>query len=266
MSHMMSSIIPLWEQAAPYAAAGREDEMPHLIPFIQPGSESAVIVCPGGGYGGLADHEGAPIAALLNRAGISAFVLKYRVAPHRHPAPKADGQRAIRYVRAHAEQYGINPSKIAVLGFSAGGHLTATLGTQYDDGQPDHEDWIERYSSRPDRVILCYPVITMGSYGHEGSRINLLGEDASDEQIRAFSAEQRVKADAPEAFIWHTSNDQAVPVENSLRYALALGIHGIPYDLHVFEKGPHGLGLAENDNAVRVWSDLCLTWLKNQGW
>ena len=105
------------EQAAPYAAAGHEDEMPHLIPFIQPDSESAVIVCPGGGYGHLADHEGAPIAEMLNAAGISAFVLKYRVAPHRHPAPQADGQRAIRYVRANAEQYGINPSKIAVLGF-----------------------------------------------------------------------------------------------------------------------------------------------------
>lgn len=262
----MSSIIPLWEQAAPHAAAGHEDKMPHLIPFIQPGSESAIIVCPGGGYGHLADHEGAPIAEMLNAAGISAFVLKYRVAPHSHPAPLADGQRAIRYVRAHAEHYGINPSKIAVLGSSAGGHLTATLGTQYDGGQPGHADPIERVSSRPDRVILCYPVITMESYGHAGSRINLLGEDATEEQIQAFSAERQVRADAPEAFIWHTSDDQAVPVENSLRYALALGAHGIPYDLHIFEKGPHGLGLAEHDDTVRVWSDLCLTWLKNQGW
>jgi len=262
----VTSTIPLWDHAAPYAAKGHEDEMPHLIPFIQPGSESAVIICPGGGYGFLADHEGAPIAELLNRAGISAFVLKYRVAPHQHPAPMTDGQRAIRYVRAHAEQYGIQPSKIAVLGFSAGGHLTATLGTLYDEGQPDHEDPIERESSRPDRVILCYPVITMESYGHAGSRENLLGPDVSAEQIKAFSAEQQVKADAPEAFIWHTSDDQAVPVENSLRYALALGAHGIPYDLHVFEKGSHGLGLAEDDHAVRAWSDLCLTWLKNQGW
>ncbi|SDC81808.1 alpha/beta hydrolase [Paenibacillus amylolyticus] len=262
----MTTTIPLWDHAAPYAAQGHEDEMPHLIPFIQPGSESAVIVCPGGGYGFLADHEGAPIAELLNRAGISAFVLKYRVAPHQHPAPITDGQRAIRYVRAHAERYGINPAKIAVLGFSAGGHLTATLGTLYDEGQPDHEDPIERQSSRPDRVILCYPVITMESYGHAGSRENLLGSDATAEQIKAFSAEQQVRADAPEAFIWHTSADQAVPVENSLRYALALGEHGIPYDLHVFEKGSHGLGLAEDNHAIRVWSDLCLTWLKNQGW
>ncbi|CAI6029860.1 hypothetical protein PAECIP112173_00592 [Paenibacillus sp. JJ-100] len=266
MSYSMSSMIPLWEKPAPYAATGHEGEMPHLIPFLQPGSESAVIVCPGGGYGHLADHEGAPVAEWLNRAGISAFVLQYRVAPHRHPAPKADGQRAIRHVRAYAEQYGINPSKIAVLGFSAGGHLSATLGTQYDEGQPDHEDVIERQSSRPDRVILCYPVITMKSYGHAGSRIHLLGENATEDQIQAFSAEHQVRSDAPPAFIWHTSDDQAVPVENSLRYALALGTQGIPYDLHVFEKGPHGLGLAENDRTVRVWSELCLTWLKNQGW
>ncbi|WP_308737481.1 alpha/beta hydrolase [Paenibacillus sp. PCH8] len=196
----MTTTIPLWDHAAPYAAKGHEDEMPHLTPFIVPGSESAVIVCPGGGYGFLADHEGAPIAEWLNRAGISAFVLKYRVAPHQHPAPMTDGQRAIRYVRAHAEQFGISSSKIAVLGFSAGGHLTATLGTLYDEGQADHEDWIERQSSRPDRVILCYPVITMESYGHAGSCENLLGADASKEQIQAYSAEQQVKADAPKRF------------------------------------------------------------------
>lgn len=262
----MTSIIPLWDHAAPYAAVGHEDEMPHLIPFIHPDSESAVIICPGGGYGFLADHEGAPIAELLNRAGISAFVLKYRVAPHQQPAPLTDGQRAIRYVRAHAEEYGIQPSKIAVLGFSAGGHLTAMLGTVYDEGQPEHADPIERVSSRPDRVILCYPVITMESYGHAGSRENLLGPEASDELVIAYSAEKQVKADAPEAFIWHTSDDGAVPVQNSLRYALALGEHGIPYDLHVFEKGSHGLGLAEDNVAVSAWSGLCLTWLKNQGW
>ncbi|WP_174715282.1 alpha/beta hydrolase [Paenibacillus sp. DCT19] len=262
----MTSIIPLWDHAAPYAAFGHEDEMPHLIPFIHPGSESAVIICPGGGYSFLADHEGAPIAELLNRAGISAFVLKYRVAPHQQPAPLTDGQRAIRYIRAHAEEYGIQPSKIAVLGFSAGGHLTAMLGTVYDEGQPEHADPIERVSSRPDRIILCYPVITMESYGHAGSRENLLGPEASDELVIAYSAEKQVKADAPEAFIWHTSDDGAVPVQNSLRYALALGEHGIPYDLHVFEKGSHGLGLAEDNVAVSAWSGLCLTWLKNQGW
>ena len=262
----MTSIIPLWDHAAPYAAVGLEDEMPHLIPFIHPGSESAVIICPGGGYGFLADHVVAPIAGLLNRAGISAFVLKDRVAPHQQPAPLTDGQRAIRYVRAHAEEYGIQPSKIAVLGFSAGGHLTAMLGTVYDEGQPEHADPIERVSSRPDRIILCYPVITMESYGHAGSRENLLGPEASDELVISYSAEKQVKADAPEAFIWHTSDDGAVPVQNSLRYALALGEHGIPYDLHVFEKGSHGLGLAEGNVAVSAWSGLCLTWLKNQGW
>lgn len=262
----LTQTIPLWDGAAPHAAQGHEEEMPHLIPFIQPGSDSAVIVCPGGGYGFLADHEGAPIAELLNRAGISAFVLKYRVAPHQQPAPLSDGQRAIRHVRAHADQYGIDPSKIAVLGFSAGGHLTAMLGTAYDPGQPDHEDPVERVSSRPDRIILCYPVITMGHYGHAGSRENLLGADASEALITAYSAEKQVKADAPPAFLWHTSEDGLVPAENSLRFALALAEHGIPYELHVFEKGSHGLGLADDMPAVRVWADLCLTWLKNQGW
>jgi acetyl esterase/lipase len=231
--------------------------------LVEGGGKGAVIVCPGGGYGGRAHHEGEPIALWLNTLGISAFVLRYRVAPYRYPSALNDVQRAVRYVRHRADEWGIDAGKVGVLGFSAGGHLTATAGTCYDLGRPDAADPVERHSSRPDLIVLCYPVITMQRpYTHEGSLFNLLGPDPDEELVRLMSCELQVTPDTPPTFLWHTSNDGAVPVENSLGFASALSRAGVPFDLHVYEKGGHGMGLAEGDEHVASWSSVCGLWLK----
>ncbi|WP_438350090.1 alpha/beta hydrolase [Paenibacillus sp. FA6] len=258
--------ISLWQEQAPFAVQGREEDMPHLVPYIHKGSSSAIIICPGGGYHHLAEHEGEPVARWLNEHGISAFVLKYRIAPHHGPAPQMDGRQAVRYVRAHADEYGIDPKRIGILGFSAGGHVAAMTGTTYDLGNPQSDHVVERVSSRPDLMILCYPVITMKSFGHAGSREQLIGHSPDEQIVNQYSAETCVSLDTPPAFIWHTANDQSVPVENSLQFALSLSRHDIPYELHVFPEGRHGLGLAKELSDVGKWTSLCISWLKNQGW
>lgn len=258
--------IPIWQNVPPAAAAGFESDLPYLTPYLVEGSRQAMIVFPGGGYEHLADHEGGPIAQWLNDHGISAFVLTYRIAPHKQPAALLDARRAVRYVRSHAEVYGIDADKIGILGFSAGGHLAAMTGVAFEEGDPESSDPIEQVSSRPDLMVLCYPVITMQDFTHAGSRHHLLGEAPTQALIDQFSAEQRVTSETPPAFIWHTADDQAVPVENSLQMALALGRYAIPYELHVFQKGRHGLGLALDEPDVAVWTDLCMTWLRKQGW
>ncbi|MCM3783020.1 alpha/beta hydrolase [Neobacillus mesonae] len=257
----------IWPGEPPFAAAGHEQDLPTLTPYLAEGADSCVIVCPGGGYRHLADHEGKPVAEWLNEAGISAFVLKYRIAPHSQPAPLSDARRAIQYVRANADQYGIHPDKIAMLGFSAGGHLTASAGTSWVPGNPVSEDSVERVSSRPDRIVLCYPVITMEDYGHQGSKEALLGDLPDEQLVLQYSAERQVTSETPPAFIWHTYEDGAVPVQNSLEMALSLTKAGVPHELHVFEAGRHGIGLADElaDTTGR-WKDLCISWLKEQGW
>lgn len=248
------------------ADQGKEGSMPQLIPYLVEGNSSAIIICPGGGYGHLADHEGEPVAKWLNEHGISAFVLKYRIAPHHEPAPQIDGRQAVRYVRAHAKENGIDPQKIGILGFSAGGHLAAMTGTVFDSGISE-SDYIEgQVSSRPDLMVLCYPVITMKELGHAGSRENLLGDSPDEQLISQYSAETRVQMDTPPAFIWHTANDSAVSVENSLQFAQSLSRFDISYELHVFPEGKHGLGLATELPDVGVWTNLCMSWLKKQGW
>ncbi|AOZ94174.1 alpha/beta hydrolase [Paenibacillus crassostreae] len=258
--------ISLWEDHAPYAVQGREQDMPYLVPYIVEGSSSAIIICPGGGYHHLADHEGEPVASWLNHHGISAFVLHYRIAPHHEPAPQMDSRQAIRYVRANAEKFGVDPSRIGILGFSAGGHVAAMAGTAFDSGNPESDHLVERTSSRPDLMVLCYPVITMKSFGHSGSRENLIGPSPSELLVSQYSAETHVSSETPPAFIWHTANDSAVSVENSLQFALSLSSHSISYELHIFPEGRHGLGLAKDFPAVAQWSDLCMVWLKQQGW
>ncbi|MNO91620.1 Acetylxylan esterase precursor [compost metagenome] len=258
--------ISLWSEQTPYTGQGEAEEMPHLIPYILDGSKSAMIICPGGGYQHLAEHEGEPVARWLNDHGISAFVLKYRIAPHHAPAPQMDGSQAVRYVRAHAEEYGIDPRRIGILGFSAGGHLAAMTGTTFDAGNPLSDHYIERVSSRPDIMVLCYPVITMKHFGHSGSREQLLGHSPNEQMVNQYSAEANVSSDTPPAFIWHTANDSSVPVENSLQFALSLGRNTIPYELHVFPEGKHGLGLATELAEVSEWTNLCIRWLKHQGW
>jgi len=257
----------LWPEGAPYAAGTGEEDMPAITPYLVEGSSNpAIVVLPGGGYGMRAAHEGEPIAQWLNSLGISAFVLRYRVAPYRYPSALLDAQRAIRTVRAHAGRFGVDPARVGILGFSAGGHLASTAGTQFDRGDAGSADPVERESCRPDALVLCYPVITLKDpHTHAGSRHNLLGAEPDAGMVEALSNETRVTAETPPTFIWHTAEDGAVPVENALQFAAALSRHKVPFDLHVYERGGHGLGLAGNEPHARGWSAACASWLALNG-
>ena len=258
------SMLLLWPDGAPGAEGFSDEDCPGMEPFLVEGEgNAAVIICPGGGYGMRADHEGEPIARWLNTLGISAFVLRYRVAPYRYPRALQDAQRAIRTVRHHADQFRVDTGRIGILGFSAGGHLASTAGVLFDSGDSEANDPIEHHSSRPDLMILCYPVISMqDEFGHQGSKENLLGRTPEEELVNLLSSELQVGADTPPAFMWHTSDDEAVPVENSLIFAAALRRHSIPFDLHIYAHGFHGLGLAGEDNHVKGWTDACASWLR----
>jgi len=257
----------LWENEIPGFDAGANCEVPCMTPYVLStvSKHGAVIVMPGGGYETRAYHEGEPVALWLNSIGLSAFVLNYRVAPYRHPYPMIDAQRAIRLVRYNAEKWNIDSEKIGVLGFSAGGHLASTVGTHFDDGDVNSEDPVERVSSRPDAMILCYPVISFGECRHHGSMINLIGENPPDDLRRSLSNEMHVSDNTPPAFLWHTADDDVVPVENSLIFAAALGRKNIDFELHVFPRGVHGLGLAESDPVVSIWTGLCEKWMIDKG-
>jgi acetyl esterase/lipase len=266
MSGYNRNWIELWPEGAPGAEGNGLEDIPALKAYPVNGvGRGAVIVCPGGGYSGRAAHEGEPIALWLNSIGIHAFVLRYRVAPYRYPSALLDVQRAVRYVRLHAGEWGIKENKIGVLGFSAGGHLTASIGTHYDYGNPDAADLIDQQSCRPDAIVLCYPVITMKPpYYHVGSMNNLLGDQPDPQLVERMSCENQVTAETPPTFLWHTADDQGVPVENSMLFASALRREGVPFDLHVYETGRHGLGLAEEDEHVASWSKVCGLWLVRQ--
>lgn len=270
-------VIPLWPNGAPGAMGNEEKDQPTLTLFPAPEekrSGGAVIVCPGGGYGGHAmSYEGYDVARWFNSLGISAYVLRYRVAPYRHPIPLGDLQRAIRLVRSHAEDWKIDSHKIGILGFSAGGHLCSTAATHFDAGKPDAADPIDRLSSRPDLAILCYPVISFTQeFMHKGSRKNLLGEDPDPELVKSLSNELQVTSETPPIFMFHTDADSGVPPENSVSFYLALRKAKVPAELHVFKNGPHGVGLGNNkgqpDNPhpeLAIWPKLCEGWLKNYG-
>lgn len=260
--------IELWPEGAPYAQGETPEDRPAITPYLVEGGEEpvpAVVVLPGGGYSGRAYHEGEPIAQWLNSLGVSAFVLDYRVAPYKHPSPLLDAQRALRYVRSQAGQWKVDPKRLGILGFSAGGHLASTAGTHYDAGNPDAEDPVERESSRPDFMVLCYPVITFGEFRHDGSRVNLIGEDAAEELVELLSNELQVTEDTPPTFIWHTSDDPAVPVENALLFASGLSKQKVPFEIHSYMTGRHGLGLAETHPEAQTWPDLCARWMKRLG-
>lgn len=247
----MHDKIMLWNTAAPYSAESPDQAQPSITDYSVRGSRGAVVVVPGGGYAMKADHEGAPIAEMLNEAGISAYVLDYRVHPCHKLAPLSDAKRAIRLVRS------LGYEKVAILGFSAGGHLTCTAATMYDTGDPNSDDPIERLSSRPDHFIPCYAVASFIQYTHGGTAQNLLGDERFNvDELKRFSNELHVTPDTPEAFIWHTAADQAVPVENSLNLAAAMSRNGVPYELHIFPYGRHGLGLATEFEDVRQWTGL----------
>jgi acetyl esterase/lipase len=229
---------------------------------------TAVVVCPGGGYGGLAmDHEGHQIAEWLNSLGISAFILDYR---HRnkgygHPAPLQDAQRAIRTVRARHAEWNVNPDKIGILGFSAGGHLASTAATHFDEGSSASNDLIERVSCRPDFAVLCYPVIVFNSdYTHRGSQRNLLGDEAPADVVESLSNEKQVTPRTPPTFLFHTNEDEGVPAENSIAFYMALRKAKVPAELHIYEKGRHGIGLGRHVPGSREWPKALEAWLRNR--
>lgn len=220
-----------------------------------------VIVCPGGGYGGLAKHEGEPFARLFAQHGLLSAVLTYRVSPNRFPAPYNDACRAIRLVRSKAEELQIDPSRIAIMGFSAGGHLASTVATQPNLHLEPDDDLSATVSARPDRVILGYPVISFVTRYHGGSAANLLGPEPSEERRAQFSNERHVTKSNPPAFIFHTGDDAAVPVENALMFASAYAREQLPCELHVYRTGPHGVGMALNNPALKSWTNLLVDWL-----
>ena len=262
----------LWPQGAPGAKGDRPADKPTLTIFLPDENKAvgtAVVVCPGGGYGGLAtDHEGHQFARWFNGFGVACFMLEYR---HRgrgygHPAPLQDAQRAIRIVRANAAEWNVDPERIGIMGFSAGGHLASTAGTHFDGGNPDAADPVERVSCRPDFLLLCYPVIALDEpYTHRGSQNNLLGADADPALVRSLSNEKQVTPQTPPTFLFHTDEDTVVPVENSVQFYLALRRAGVPAEMHIYRSGPHGVGLATKLPGTSSWPDRLKDWMQGQG-
>lgn len=262
---------PLWPDGAPGALGKEAKDIPTLTVFLpapEKATGAAMVICPGGGYGHLADHEGSHYARWLNEQGIAGFVLKYRLGSngYRHPAMLNDASRAIRTVRGQSKEWKLDTNRVGIIGSSAGGHLASTTITHWDRGNPNATDAIERQSSRPDLAILCYPVISLGDdFTHRGSRNNLLGTNATPDLVKELSAELQVNKETPPCFIWSTMEDKTVPVENSLQLATALRRVGVPFDLHVYERGPHGIGLGNKkfDQAnFHPWTRDCEFWLR----
>jgi acetyl esterase/lipase len=260
----------LWPGGAPGALGTEDSDRPSLTiyPAARTPVPTGVVVAPGGGYGALAnDHEGRQVAAYFNAMGVSAFVLRYRLGPrYHHPIEIGDASRAVRYVRAMADELKIAPDRIGLMGFSAGGHLAATTATLSNAGRPDDPDPIERMSSRPDFLILGYPVISFDpAIAHMGSRRNLLGDNPDPALVTLLSAETQVTPTTPPTFLFHTTADTGVPAENSIRFYLALKAAKVPAELHIFENGPHGVGLALGDPALSAWPVLLTNWLRGRG-
>jgi acetyl esterase/lipase len=259
--------MPLYSGAVPGALGTEEADQPTLTYYAAANpTGAAIVICPGGGYTRLAmDHEGKQIAEWLNARGVAAFVLKYRLGPrYHHPAMLNDAQRAIRTVRSRAAEWNVDPRRIGIWGFSAGGHLASTAGTHFDSGKPDAADAVERVSSRPDLLILGYPVISMTQFVHRGSRTNLLGENPDPALMEELSNEKRVSPQTPPTFLFHTTDDQAVPVENSVLFYLALRRDGVPAEMHLYENGRHGVGLAPSDPILASWGDRLTDWLRTR--
>lgn len=260
----------LWPNGAPNALGSAEVDRPALYVY-RPNSRKAngagVVVCPGGAYGGLAiDRGGHDVAKWFASFGVTAAVLRYRHAPgYRNPVPLQDAQRAIRYLRANAGELSLDVKRIGIIGFSAGGHLAATAATKWDAGTANATDPLDGVSSRPDFAILAYPVITMTDpFTHERSRENLLGPNAPKGLVSDLSAENNVSRDTPPTFLFHTTTDDAVPVENSLLFYAALRKAGVPAEMHLYRAGPHGIGM-NGYAADASWPGLAKDWLQYLG-
>ncbi len=265
--------IKLWEKDMPLFDENIKNEENKFAGTITPylvdeeddeiKKRGVMLILPGGGYGFCSD-DGEKMARWLNFFGVNAFVLKYRVAPYKHPAPIIDAKRAIRYIRYNADKFNIDPNKVGVLGFSAGGHLAGCVAEFFDKFEQENKDEIDKICAKPDLAVLCYPVVSLcESYAHEGSANNLVGED--NELKKMLSLEKNVREDMPEMFLWHTLEDTAVNAINTLELGVALKNKNVPYSLHIFNKGAHGSVLAENIEETKQWSDCLKTLLKNKG-
>ncbi len=267
------SPLRLWDGDAPGSLGAEEKDIPTLTPYLpaaEKASGTAIVICPGGGYGGLAGHEGEGYATYLSDQGIACFVLKYRLGSkgYRHPAMLNDAQRAIRIVRAQSPA----PTKVGIMGSSAGGHLAATSVTHFDAGKTDATDAVERLSSRPDFGVLCYAVVSMeDGVTHGGSKTNLLGKEPDSKLVELLSNEKQVTKETPPCFVWTTGEDSAVVPENSFRFVQSLRANKIPFDFHVYQKGPHGIGLASGKLGVAAgdvhpWGKDLVFWLRQNSW
>ncbi len=268
-------VVILWPGGAPGAKGTADKDKPSLtvhLPAAGKANGCAVVICPGGGYQHLAmSYEGHDVAEWFNSFGVAGFVLKYRLAPdYHHPSPMLDVQRAIRTVRARAGEWNVDPDRIGVMGFSAGGHLASTAATHFNSGQSDAADPIDRQRCRPDFAVLAYPVITMTApWGHGGSKKNLLGPHPTEELAQSLSNERQVSAETPPTFLFHTTADTGVPPRNSVAFYTALIRRGVPAELHIYEKGPHGVGLGNRakglDAYLGTWPTLLHNWMQIRG-
>lgn len=269
---MLSKIINIWE-GLEYLGQGDDGFIPKMTTYILDGNKNrpAVLIFPGGGYRFTSPREAEPIALKFNSAGYHAFVLHYSVAPRKHPQMLLDASRAMNIIRENADSWKIDDEKIAVCGFSAGGHLAASLGVHWNKSFLKGFAGLEEGKNKPNALILCYPVICSGEFANVSSIIHLLGENSETEMLELMALEKQINSDTPECFIWHTFEDTAVPVENSFLFAQGLRRSNIPFELHIYPKGPHGLSLATEETDtnnmgtfphVASWMKLCLDWLK----
>jgi acetyl esterase/lipase len=257
-------IVNLWPDGSPHNPRNPM-ERPRIECYVPSddggGSRAVVIVCPGGGYRMRAPHEATPVARFLAAHGLAAMVCHYRVAPERYPAPMADVARAVRVARSLAPEWGLDAGRIALMGFSAGGHAAVTVATRPDLHNDPQDDLAARYAARPNRLVLAYPVVSMVEDAHEACLLNLFGRDPGLEWREALSAERWVSRETPPSFLFHTADDPGVAAGHSLRYAAACREQGVPVELHLFAHGPHGVGLAQDDPALARWPHLLLRWL-----
>ncbi|GAB5518322.1 MAG: hypothetical protein RhofKO_05730 [Rhodothermales bacterium] len=262
-------VMPLWD-GEPLGGLVDAADTPELTVYLPPEDQhtgAAVVILPGGGYKMLAkDHEGHDVARWLNSHGIAGIMATYRRGEaYRHPVPLMDAQRAIQTVRARASEWGIDAERVGILGFSAGGHLASTTGTHFDESfGPD--DAMATQSARPDFMLLLYPVISLTTeYTHQGSKWHLLGDEPDPELVERLSSELQVTPETPPTFLFHTNDDTAVPPENSVMFYQALRRAGVPAEMHIYEPGHHGLGLAPEHPTVHTWPDLAINWLRHRG-
>jgi acetyl esterase/lipase len=267
----MQTPIPLWPNGAPGALGTSSNDIPTITPYLADPTNAtgaAMIICPGGGYAHLSPREGNDYALWLNQHGVTCFVLKYRLGAdgYKHPVELQDSARAVRTVRARADEFKIDPKRIGIMGSSAGGHLASMALTHFDSGETNSPDLIERQSSRPDLGILCYAVITMGEFTHRGSRQSLLGTNQTPELVKYLSSELQVTPKTPPCFLWTTFEDKTVPMENTMLFAEALRKNHVPFALHIYEKGGHGMGLKDKPPFANPhpWAGDCLFWLREQ--